>query len=111
MRTLLETTAPPPDDDARFSYWSFADLQVRRIVSTRSDLHRKQRFFEFPKPVILTGGRGASALYRVDLVKAWLVARENLAGKNSAPELKADSRPRGRPRKHPIEIAESAATT
>jgi hypothetical protein len=107
MKKLLAELSPAPDaaDDA-FSYWTFADLQARRIIGSRTDLHRKQRFFGFPKPVVLTSGRGAAALYRVDLVKAWLAEREALALRNREPELKQDSKPRGRPRK-----AEENATT
>ena len=103
MRELLASIPipPDPDPDDAFSYWTFKDLQARRIVASRTDLHRKQRFFGFPRPVILTGGRGANALYKVDQVKSWLTERERLATQNTAPEMKAGSRPRGRPRKDP----------
>src|SRR5262245_40380621 len=97
-KLLAEAVQASKGDDA-FSYWTFKDLQARRIVASRTDLHRKQRFFGFPRPVILTGGRGANAIYKVCDVKSWLIEREHLATQNTAPEMKADSRPRGRPRK------------
>jgi hypothetical protein len=97
-KLLAEAVQASKSDDA-FSYWTFKDLQARRIVASRTDLHRKQRFFGFPRPVILTGGRGANALYKVGAVKSWLIARESLANQNTPPEMKVDSRPRGRPRK------------
>ena len=82
-----------------FCYWTFKDLQARRIVASRTDLHRKQRLFGFPRPVVLTGGQGANAIYKIAAVKTWLLERERLAARNAAPELKPGSRPRGRPRK------------
>src|SRR5262245_39700565 len=99
MAKLLAKMLDRIEGDDAFSYWTFKDLQARRIVATRTDLHRKQRFFGFPRPVILTGGRGANALYKVGEVKTWLIEREGLAIQNTAPEMKAGSRPRGRPRK------------
>ena len=65
MKKLLASTAPAPDlDDPRFWYWSYRDLEARKIVGTPTDLHRKQKFYGFPKPVILTGGKGVRALPR-----------------------------------------------
>src|SRR4051812_36192101 len=87
------------DDIDAFSYWTFRDMHARRIVATRTDLHRKQRLFGFPKPVVLTGGERAAALFRVSEVKAWLIGQKTLASRNSAPEPKPGSRPRGRRRK------------
>ena len=101
MSELLASTVSAPSADDAFTYWTYKDLLARRIVSSRTDLHRKQRFFGFPKPVILTAGQGANALYRVSDVKEWLLRREKLAASNAAPKLKSGSRPRGRPRKHP----------
>ena len=65
--------------------------------------------------MILTGGRGANALYKVDQVKSWLTERERLATQNTAPEMKAGSRPRGRPRKDsenkkPSRLADATAS-
>ena len=104
MAKLLAEIEPAPgsENDDAFCYWTFRDMQARRIVASRTDLHRKQRFYGFPRPVVLTGGVGAAALYRVSEVKAWLVQREALATQNSAPALKENSRPRGRPRKNQI---------
>ena len=67
MAKLLAEIGPTPDfaDDDHFCYWTFSDMQARRIVASRTDLHRKQRFYGFPRPVVLTGGVGAAALYRV----------------------------------------------
>ncbi len=87
------------DDIDAFSYWTFRDMHARRIVATRTDLHRKQRLFGFPKPVVPTGGERAAALFLVSEVKAWLIGREALASRNSAPEPRPGSRPRGRRRK------------
>ncbi len=72
-------------------------MHARRIVASRTDLHRKQRLFGFPKPVILTGGKVANALYKISDVKFWLAERERLCLSNTAPELKPDSPSRGRP--------------
>jgi hypothetical protein len=99
MAKLFAEQVSTPDFDDEFRYWTFKDMHARRIVASRTDLHRKQRFFGFPKPVILTGGRGANALYKVDQVKSWLTEREGLATQNTAPEVRAGSRPKGRPRK------------
>ena len=115
MAKLLAETVHAPERDDTFSYWTFKDLQARRIVASRTDLHRKQRFFDFPRPVILTGGRGANALYKVGEVKSWLIGRESLANQNTAPEMKAGSRPRGRPRKDtkirkPSRLADATAS-
>ena len=92
-------TAPGADDD--YSFWTYEDLRARRIVGSRTDLHRKQRYYGFPKPVILTAGQGAAALFKIAAVKAWLLQREALAATNQPPKLKPGGRPRGRPRKHP----------
>ena len=106
---------PTPDLNDEFNYWTFKDMQARRIVASRTDLHRKQQSFGFPKPVILTGGRGANAIYKVAEVKSWLIEREGLVTQNTAPGLKADSRPRGRPRKDsknkkPSRLADATAS-
>ncbi len=59
------------DDDDEFSFWRFADLKERNIVSDRADLFRKQQR-GFPKAVKLTKGQGAVALFRKPAVKQWL---------------------------------------
>jgi predicted DNA-binding transcriptional regulator AlpA len=41
------------DDDVFFGFYSFSDLKAERIVVDRSDLHRKQRRYGFPKAVKL----------------------------------------------------------
>ena len=97
MDKLLAET----DADDSFAYWTYKDLLRRRIVGSRTDLFRKQQLFGFPRPVVLTGGTGANAIYKVSEVKAWLLKREALAARNNAPELKENSPPRGRPRKNP----------
>jgi hypothetical protein len=102
--------ASDAESDDYFHFWTYKDLQSRRIVSTRTDLHRKQRLFGFPRPVVLTGGVGAAALYRVAEVKAWLIDREALALRNTEPQMKPGSRPRGRPRRTET-MAEVAAET
>jgi predicted DNA-binding transcriptional regulator AlpA len=57
------------DDIAGYRY---ADLLNSRIVSSRSDLNRKQRFLGFPKPV-KTGDR--SAWWPASEIHAWLQGR------------------------------------
>jgi hypothetical protein len=60
-----------------FRYWSYADLQERRIVGSRADLHRKQKHWGFPLGIVLSGGgTGCSVLYRISDVASWLEARE-----------------------------------
>ena len=61
MREPLEKTPPAPFDDA-FSFWTYKDLQARHIVASRTDLHRKQHFYGFPSPIVLTGGGRFGAL-------------------------------------------------
>ena len=48
---------PDPDPDDAFHYWDYKELNERKIVASRTDLHRKQRLFGFPAATILTGGR------------------------------------------------------
>ena len=59
-----------PVDDA-YCFWRFADLQERRIVTDRVDLHRKQQR-GFPQAVKFSTGQGAVALFPVAAVKAWV---------------------------------------
>ncbi len=65
-----------PTDE--FTYWKYRDLEQRRIVSDRKDLARKQ-LRGFPKPIKLTKGQGATALFPVAAVKAWLQANMSTA--------------------------------
>jgi predicted DNA-binding transcriptional regulator AlpA len=62
-------------DDDDLAFWRYSDLVERRIVSGRSDLHRKQEQDGFPRPVKLTKGRGAIALFQRSKVNAWLRQR------------------------------------
>jgi predicted DNA-binding transcriptional regulator AlpA len=39
------------DNDLAHGFYSFNDLKQERIVVDRSDLHRKQRRYGFPKPI------------------------------------------------------------
>jgi predicted DNA-binding transcriptional regulator AlpA len=52
--------------------YKFADLRRARIVSSRSDLHRKQKNLGFPKPA-KTGER--SAWWPDDEIRAWVQSR------------------------------------
>ena len=66
----------PPDDE--YSFWRFADLRARNIVSDRADLFRKQQR-GFPRAVKLSKGQGAVALFPQRAVKQWLRDNMNLA--------------------------------
>jgi predicted DNA-binding transcriptional regulator AlpA len=44
-------TTPEEDDDLAHGFYSFDDLKAERIVHDRSDLHRKQTRYNFPRPV------------------------------------------------------------
>lgn len=70
----------PDLDNDDFAYWRFDDLVERRIVSGRTDLHRKQEMFGFPRPVKLAEGRGAVALFPRAKVKEWLTKRLSTGG-------------------------------
>jgi predicted DNA-binding transcriptional regulator AlpA len=59
----------------RVNGYRFADLLERRIVSSRSDLHRKQRVLGFPLPV-KTGER--AAWFAASEVHEWLRSRAAL---------------------------------
>jgi predicted DNA-binding transcriptional regulator AlpA len=58
--------------------YRYADLKERRIVSSRSDLHDKQRKLAFPKPVKLGDGPRAGALFLKSEVEHWLAGRAAL---------------------------------
>ena len=60
------------DDDFAAGGYRFEDLKEARIVSSRSDLHYKQRDHGFPMP-IKTGDR--SAWFPKSEVHAWLKQR------------------------------------
>jgi predicted DNA-binding transcriptional regulator AlpA len=68
--------------------YRFADLKARRIVSSRSDLHRKQRSLGFPMP-IKTGER--AAWWPASEVHAWLRSRAALRDKPKAKAREAES--------------------
>ena len=110
MGKLLSSSAPPPADDDDFSYWPYKELHARGIVRSRPDLANKIARYGFPRPIVLTGGVGANALYKVSAVKAWLQEREQAGARNAPPELKPDGPRRGRPRKNPI-LEEEQTTT
>jgi predicted DNA-binding transcriptional regulator AlpA len=61
--------------------YRFRDLKERRIISSRSDLHRKQRTLGFPLPV-KTGER--AAWWPASEVNAWLKSRAALREKPKA---------------------------
>lgn len=65
-------------DSEEFAFWRYSDLVERRIVTNRSDLYRKQQQAGFPRPVKLTKGHGAVALFPRVEVKEWL--KRQLAG-------------------------------
>jgi hypothetical protein len=55
--------------------YRFKDLKDRRIISSRSDLHRKQRQHGFPQPVKLSS---RSAWWPAPEVHEWLKSRAAL---------------------------------
>jgi hypothetical protein len=63
-------TGPPQADDV--SFWRYADLIDRRIVSSRADLHRKQRLHGFPRSIKFSRAQGAAALFRASDVRKWV---------------------------------------
>ena len=65
-------------DDNLLRFFTYADLLERRIVGSRTDLSDKQKRHGFPRSVVLTGGRGSRALFRVSDVEAWVAEREGL---------------------------------
>jgi len=68
------------DTDADFCEggYRFDDLRRARIVSSRSDLHDKQRKHGFPKPVKLGDGIRSGALFLKPEVHRWLKQRAAL---------------------------------
>jgi predicted DNA-binding transcriptional regulator AlpA len=56
----------------------YSDLKERRIISSRSDLHDKQRKHGFPKPVKLGHGPRAAAYFPRFEVEQWLAGRAAL---------------------------------
>jgi predicted DNA-binding transcriptional regulator AlpA len=55
--------------------YRFSDLVERRIVSSRSDLHRKQRVHGFPLPIKISD---RAAWWPASEVHAWLRSRAAL---------------------------------
>jgi predicted DNA-binding transcriptional regulator AlpA len=75
--------SPVPIDGYRFS-----DLKRAGIVSSRGDLHKKQKLFGFPLPVKLAE---RYAWYPGDEIRAWVAMRKALrdeaAAKNASARL------------------------
>jgi hypothetical protein len=79
--------------------YRYKDLLREGIVSSRGDLHTKQRQLAFPRP-IKTGAK--SAWFAKSEVHAWLAERARLRDRTRPVEPKPvhpAKRPRGRPRK------------
>lgn len=72
METVLKDTRVAESQIDDFVFWTYADLEARRIVRGRSDLHRKQHNLGFPRPIRLTQGRRPGALFRATDVIAWV---------------------------------------
>jgi len=51
----------PTDDEISLGFYKFSDLVALGIVRDRTDLHRKQRAYGFPRPM-KTGDRQAPFL-------------------------------------------------
>lgn len=71
----------PTDEEIAAGLYSYADLRARGIVRDRTDLHRKQQQYGFPRP-IKTGKRQAPFLKT--RVHAWVRRRAELSDKSSA---------------------------
>jgi len=71
----------PTDEEIAAGLYSYADLKARGIVRDRTDLHRKQQQYGFPRP-IKTGKRQAPFLKT--RVHAWVRRRAALSDKSSA---------------------------
>ena len=70
----------PTDEEIAAGLYSYADLEARGIVRDRTDLHRKQRLYGFPRP-IKTGERQAPFLKT--RVHAWVRRRAALSNKTA----------------------------
>jgi predicted DNA-binding transcriptional regulator AlpA len=66
------------DDLAGYRY---SDLKSRKIVSSRSDLHRKQRAHGFPLPVKISD---RAAWWPASEVHEWLRSRASMREKQKA---------------------------
>jgi hypothetical protein len=66
----------PTDEEIAAGLYSYADLKARGIVRDRTDLHRKQQQYGFPRP-IKTGKRQAPFLKT--RVHAWVRRRAALS--------------------------------
>jgi predicted DNA-binding transcriptional regulator AlpA len=75
--------------------YRFADLKNARIVSSRSDLDRKQREHGFPKPIKLSA---RAAWWPACEVNAWLRKRIALRDKNLQGERRSSAAARTRAR-------------
>jgi len=64
------------DDDLAGGFYSFSDLKAERIVSDRSDLHRKQRRYGFPQPIKL--GERQARFPRAAVLR-WLRQRADIS--------------------------------
>ena len=71
------------DADFREGGYRFDDLKRARIVSSRSDLHDKQRKHGFPKPVKLGDGIRSGALFLKPEVHRWLKRRAALRDRST----------------------------
>jgi predicted DNA-binding transcriptional regulator AlpA len=71
--------------------YRYEDLKRERIVSSRSDLHDKQKRYGFPKP-IKTGL--SSAWFPKSEVHAWLAERAALRDRPANPENEKRLAPR-----------------
>lgn len=67
---VMPTGPPPQADDV--SFWRYADLIDRRIISSRADLHRKQTMHGFPRSIKFSRAQGATALFRASDVCKWV---------------------------------------
>jgi predicted DNA-binding transcriptional regulator AlpA len=75
------------NDLSRRAGYRFDDLREARIVSSRSDLHDKQKNHGFPKPIKLSVH---SAWWPSEEINAWLQARAALrdAAEDIIPDIK-----------------------
>ena len=73
-----------PDLDFSEGGYRYKDLVQARIVSSRSDLHDKQKLLGFPKPIKIGSGATGGAWFPKSEVHAWLRQRAALRDKPAA---------------------------
>jgi len=72
---------PPIEDtaiDLDLGFWSFRDLETRRLVKSRPHLKSLQERADFPKPIKSGSDQRASAHWPVSWIQEWVRRRAAL---------------------------------